>query len=289
MSCAIIANPKAGNIKAALRKRTILEHVAQQLHAPILGLESKDKPEFQKIAQSLSNETEILIVAGGDGTFSDVLNANLNPNVILAYLPLGSGNALRFGLNQPTSYKQWIVRFLQKQIKELDVIRYNDSYRCFFTGIGFEALVMLERKRMREKGFDGIVAYGIPIAKGILTAHPRFKAKINIDGIEHMVANALTISLAKHPYYGYGIIANPYANWDDGYIHVRPITESPMSLAWKIIYAFISTLQPQTYYKGKSVIIHTETPFPVQCDGEIMPATNQASFTILPKNVKVIM
>jgi diacylglycerol kinase (ATP) len=289
MSCAIIANPKAGNIKAALRKRTILEFVAQQLHATILGLESKDRPEFQKIAQSISNEAEILIVAGGDGTFSDVLNANLNPKVILAYLPLGSGNALRFGLNQPISYQKWIARFQQQQVKELDVILYNDTYRCFFTGIGFEAQIMLDRKRMREKGFDGIIAYGIPIAKGILTAHPRFSAVIDVDGNEHAVSNALTISLGKHPYYGYGIKANPYAVWDDGYIHVRPITESPISLAWRLLYAFIGTLKPQTYFKGKSLTIFTETPLPVQCDGEILPATNKASFTILPKNVKVIM
>ncbi|MFB3897828.1 MAG: diacylglycerol kinase family protein [bacterium] len=286
---AIIANPKAGSAKLAEKKNRILNQVASRINATIFGLDSKDKPAFQQIAQSLSNEAEIVIVAGGDGTFSDVLNANLNPNVILAYLPLGSGNALRFGLDLPTSLNKWIAQYQQKRIKELDVILYNDTYRCFFSGIGFEAQIMLDRKRMRDKGFDGIIAYGIPITKGILTAYPRFDAECDVDGIPHTVSNILTISLNKHPYYGYGIKANPYAVWDDGYVHVRPITESPISLTWRLPYSFIKALRPQTYFKGKSVTIHTQAPFPVQCDGEIMPATNAASFTIIPKNVKVIM
>lgn len=286
---AIIANPKAGSAKLAEKKNRILNQVASRINAAIFGLDSKDKPEFQQIAQSLSNEAEILIVAGGDGTFSDVLNAGLNPKVILAYLPFGSGNALRFGLNLPNSLNKWLVQFQKKQIKEVDVILYNNSYRCFFAGIGFEAQIMVDRKRMREKGFDGILAYGIPITKGIITAYPRFNADIEIDGHNQTIPDILTISLGKHPYYGYGIKANPYAVWDDGYIHVRPITESPISLTWKLPYSFLSAIHPKTYFKGKSVIIHTETPFPVQCDGEIMPATNEVVFTILPKNVRVIM
>ncbi|MDI6783742.1 MAG: diacylglycerol kinase family protein [bacterium] len=289
MAYAIIANPKAGSIKAAIEKKAVLEKVAKRLNAPVFGLDSKDKPEFQARAQLLSNDYDILIVAGGDGTFSDVLNAKLNPKVTLAYLPFGSGNALRYGLQLPTSFEKWYPQFQRQQVKELDVILYNDSYRCFFAGLGFEAQVMQDRQRMRQKGFDGFLAYGIPIAKGIVTLHPRINATIEVDGTKHSVKNVLTISLSKHPYYGYGIRANPYAKWDDGLIHIRPITESSFAVGWRILYSFWGILTPQTYFNGKTVTIITESEQPVQCDGELMGTATKTSFTILPKSIKVIM
>jgi diacylglycerol kinase family enzyme len=286
---ALIANPKAGNQQEFNRKKAILNKVANRLKIPIFGLDSKNKTEFQQLAKSLSNDFEVLIVAGGDGTFSDVLNSELNPQVTLAYLPLGSGNALRHGLELPTSVEKWYARFQRKQVKELDLILYNDSYRCFFSGIGFEALVMQERQRMRKKGYDGFLAYGIPIAKGILSFHPRFSASIEIDGTKYQINDILTISLGKHPYYGYGIKANPYAQWDDGLIHLRPINESPISLTWRLPYAFFGTLTPKTYFKGKTMTITAESEHPIQCDGEFMGTAQTATFTILPKGIKVIV
>ena len=285
---ALIANPKAGNQQEFDRKKKILNKVANRLKIPVFGLDSKNKTEFQQLAKSLSNNNEILIVAGGDGTFSDVLNSGLNPQVTLAYLPLGSGNALRYGLELLTSMEKWYARFQRNQVKELDVILYNDSYRCFFSGFGFEAQVMQDRQTMRQKGFDGFLAYGIPIAKGIISRHPRFNAFINVDGVQHIVENILTISLAKHPFYGYGIKANPYARWDDGLIHTRPITESTFAVGWRILYAFYGTLTPQTYFPGKTISITTDTAHPIQCDGEFMGSASTATFTILPKCIKVI-
>jgi diacylglycerol kinase family enzyme len=37
---------------------------------------------------------EVIVVAGGDGTFSDVINAIDTSRTPVAYLPLGSGNAM---------------------------------------------------------------------------------------------------------------------------------------------------------------------------------------------------
>ncbi|MCX7918660.1 MAG: diacylglycerol kinase family protein [bacterium] len=285
----LIANPTAGNPKSFDRKKAILNLVAKRLNIPIYGLDSKSKSEFQSIAQSLSFESEILIVAGGDGTFSDVLNAKINPKIILAYLPLGSGNALRYGLHLPNSVEKWLTVFSRKQIQELDLILYNTTYRCCFSGFGFEAKVMQDRQVMRRKGYNGLLAYGIPIAKGILFREPRFSATIEIDGEKKSVDNILTISLGKHPYYGYGIKANPYAKWNDGLIHIRPITESSASISWRILYAFYGTLTPKTYFSGKNVTITTESEQPIQCDGEFMGTATTATYTILPKCIKIIM
>lgn len=288
MKYAIVANPKAGNKKREDRKKEILNQAARYLGASIFGLESNHKTEFQEIVRSVSNDCEILIVAGGDGTFSDVLNAQINPQVILAYLPLGSGNALRHGLHLPGSFKKWCELVLHRQCHDVDVILYNNTYRCFFSGIGFESHIMQERKRMQQRGFEGFLAYGLPIVKGLITRHPRFNATIDVDGKQNQVSQILTISLGKYPYYGYGINANPYAKWDDGFIHLRAITESNAAVAWRLPYSFISSLAPQTYLKGKSITITTEQPQPVQCDGEYFGTSVSTSFTILPKNIKLI-
>ena len=51
-------------------------------------------------AAELAREVEVLIVAGGDGSFSDAINA-LDSQTTFAYLPFGSGCALRYALDLP--------------------------------------------------------------------------------------------------------------------------------------------------------------------------------------------
>lgn len=288
MQYAIIANPKAGSSKKEARKKMLLDRAAQYLGTSVFGLESNNKTEFQEIARSVSYDCEVLIVAGGDGTFSDVLNARINPQVTLAYLPLGSGNALRHGLHLPFSWKKWIALIQRKQSHAVDVILYNNSYRCIFAGIGFESYIMQERKRLQQRGLEGFIAYGLPIAKGLISGYPRFQATIEVDGKQYSIPQILTISIGKIPYYGYGIKANPYAKWDDGFIHLRAVTESNIAVAWRLPYAYISALAPQTYFKGNRITITTEHNQPVQCDGEYIGATTSTALTVLPKNIRLI-
>src|SRR5574340_163249 len=100
MQFGMIVNPTAGAMNAA-RKAQVLQAVQEVLgECEIRGLDTRSREEFMHCAAELAREVEVLIVAGGDGTFSDAINA-LDSNTTFSFLPLGSGCALQYALDLP--------------------------------------------------------------------------------------------------------------------------------------------------------------------------------------------
>ena len=102
MRFGMIVNPMAGAASA--------ERKAQALHAikevlgdcEIRGEDTRSREEFMQCAVELAREVEVLIVAGGDGSFSDAINA-VDASAVLAFLPLGSGCACSMPWTCPRS------------------------------------------------------------------------------------------------------------------------------------------------------------------------------------------
>ena len=94
MRYAIIANPKAGRLSVD-QKWLVLKKVSQVLDADVHGLDTASTGELTRCAVELSTKCDVLVVAGGDGTLSKVINAIYPSRLSLAYLPLGTGNAIR--------------------------------------------------------------------------------------------------------------------------------------------------------------------------------------------------
>ena len=74
MRYAIITNPASGRMTVD-RKRSELAKAAQILDAQIHGLDTGSAQELAQCAQGLAARYDILVAAGGDGTFSDIINA----------------------------------------------------------------------------------------------------------------------------------------------------------------------------------------------------------------------
>ena len=72
MRYAIIINPVSGNLTVA-RKRIAVEKAAEILNAPTFGLDIATADEFRQRARELSHLYDVLVIAGGDGTLSDML------------------------------------------------------------------------------------------------------------------------------------------------------------------------------------------------------------------------
>ena len=76
MRFGIIANPKSGPASIT-RKWQLLRKVAEILgpQTLIAGLDTGSREEFAQCAKDLVAKVDVMIVAGGDGTFSDMINA----------------------------------------------------------------------------------------------------------------------------------------------------------------------------------------------------------------------
>ena len=83
MRYAIITNPASGNMTADM-KLSILAEAAAILDAEIFGLDTVTAEDLSLCAQELINHCDVLVIAGGDVTLSDIINTIDTARVTLA-------------------------------------------------------------------------------------------------------------------------------------------------------------------------------------------------------------
>ncbi|MEK7698411.1 MAG: diacylglycerol kinase family protein, partial [Nitrospirota bacterium] len=177
MNVNLIVNPIAGNkalrsiknIEDLLNKKASLttfitqkkgdaELFAKQIISEFRG----DKPPFSKEGQG----GDLVIVAGGDGTFNEVINGILSSKesaakkktVPLAFIPLGTTNVLAKELNIPENVGKAVHLALTGAAKKISLGRINGRYFALMAGIGFDGEAVLRAKDSMKK-ISGKEAY----------------------------------------------------------------------------------------------------------------------------------
>ncbi len=97
MRYAIIANPGFGN-KNIAQKHSVLVGAAEILNEEIHSLDTTTPGDFCQYARELANRCDVLVIARGDRTLSDIINSIDTAQKPVAFLPLGTGNAIQHAL-----------------------------------------------------------------------------------------------------------------------------------------------------------------------------------------------
>ncbi len=297
MKYGIIVNPVSGKLSVD-RKRRKLKKVSSILRndCVIGGLDTESKEQFCDCARDLAEKVSVLIIAGGDGTASDVINA-VDSEAVLSYLPFGSGCALRYALNMPFG-----INKIAKQIRDgkehcLDLILCDNSRKAFMTSIGLEAAILQERRDLRKYGIKGPPAYAIATIHQILIDYKRVDTTITVDGETFTVPHALTTIVTKIPYYGYRMKIVPYAEFGDGRLHLLAINAKQTDVMHSVVGSFIDKkifrklLIDQNllgeYKAGKSIQVTTKEERYLQTDGDLYRKGTEFKFEVLPGVLKI--
>ena len=93
-----IINPIAGDIQ----KQNLPKVIAQNLDLSQFEYSIKYTERVGQAShlarQAVKDEVDILVAVGGDGSINEVAKEIVNTPVVLAIIPLGSGNALAYHL-----------------------------------------------------------------------------------------------------------------------------------------------------------------------------------------------
>lgn len=287
MKYGIIVNPVSGKLSVD-RKRRKLKKVSSILRndCVIGGLDTESKEQFCDCARDLAEKVSVLIIAGGDGTVSDVINA-VDSEVVLSYLPFGSGCALRYALNMPFG-----ITKIAKQIRDgkehcLDLILCDNSKKVFLTSIGLEAAILQERGDLQKSGIKGPPAYAIATIHQILIDYKRVDTTITVDGETFTVPDALTTIITKIPYYGYKMNIVPKARFDDGNLHLLAISVSRTEAIYILVRSFLDQNSIGKYRKGHTINITTKEERYLQTNGELYRKGTKFKFEVLPGALKI--
>ncbi len=286
MRYAIVTNPVAGKMSVA-QKRSLLSGPAEILDAEICGLDTTTVDDFCKCARELQGRCDVLVVAGGDGTFSDVLNAIDTSRIPIAFLPLGTGNAMQHALNYKGTLSDIARRIKEGEIREYDLINCDDRKKAFMVSLGIDGMVIRLRSQYRAQGASGFKTYLKAVLNAYFKEYKRTASKMVLDDVTIDMKDLLSLMVVKQPYYGFGMKVVPRARFDDGQLHVLCVNEGLLKAALGGMTAFTFENRIGQYLTGRRLTVSLERPLALQIDGNEGWESDKFQFTVLPKGLKI--
>ena len=285
-SYVILTNPVSGNMRVD-QKLAALKEPAEILRADIHGLDTSKRYDLPQCARALAEEYEVIVVAGGDGTFSDVINAIDTSRRPVAYLPLGSGNAMKYALGYKGSLAKIAYRIKGGEIHEFDLIGCDRGRRAVTASIGIEGTVLRIRNRLLAKGVKGFPAYLRALFAAYLKFYEPAVAELILDDAAYEVTDLLTILIAKHPYYGYGMNVVPRACFDDRRLHTMWIKGGLVTSLFGFMTSFTIGNKIGRHMSCEELTVKLKKPLLLQTDGNTAWVSDRFNFKVLPRALKI--
>ena len=287
MKYGIIVNPVAGELSIEEKGSVVRQASEILVDCEVDGLETTSPTDFRECARALAKRVDILVVAGGDGTVSDVINSVDLDEVALSYLPLGSGKALHYSLDLPESIPSAARQITGGRMRPVDLILCDGNKKALVASVGIDAHIIQERVKYIERGLAGLRAYQRAMIKALLGGYKRPDARVTIDDETFEVPHAFSLMVTKIPFYGYGFKMVRRAKLDDGNLHLLSINS-----AAQVIYGFVSTYSGENragdYRTGKTIHITTTKKEYLQTHGDLVREGTDFTFEILPGALNMI-
>ncbi|WP_337906908.1 diacylglycerol kinase family protein, partial [Iningainema tapete] len=261
---------------------------AEDIRAELAFTKPDESPAL--IAQQAVEEGyDMVIVAGGDGTVSEVAKGLLHAPIPLGIVPIGTYNNIARSLNIPMDVNQACFVLAHGQVKSIDVGQANDEHYFFeAAGVGLDATLfplgeeikggrwgrMLQafRLAMDYQPQRLKIELDRPIAQA--QTHPLPSQRFLRREIAHkreFKLRAMLVVIANAPYYGAGFMVAPNAIVDDGLINVTIYRKFSK---WELVRHFWSISRGQYHYNPKIEIYQVEmvritsiAKLPVHIDG----------------------
>jgi diacylglycerol kinase (ATP) len=236
-----------------------------------------------------------IVIAGGDGTISNVVGSLLNENINFGIIPCGSGNGLAHTakiLKQPAKALDIIFN---GKASAIDGFFVSDRFACMLAGLGFDAKVAHE---FADHPKRGLMTYAQLTLKNFFSINPfRFElkfAKVKID------IDAFFISIANSNQFGNNFTIAPKASLSDGLLDIVIVTaQNKVSFVlqtikqmagWNVMEAssVITKKSGVIYFQTDRIEIINHSQAPLHIDGDPAETPDKLSIEIKKKCFKLI-
>jgi diacylglycerol kinase (ATP) len=266
----VVHNPQAGGADAEELRRLIDRHFADRRVELCECSFAEDMAE--RLAPWLQAGVQLVIVAGGDGTISDVAGALAHGSVPMGILPQGTGNVLAREIDIPLEIEEAAALLAGNYaVRDLDVMRVGKAAYLLSVSVGLSADAMKATSHDQKQQF-GRWAYWIPFFQNFFGPRARdFQVRYN-DEVHTIRATDLLAVNA-------GIIGFKPLRWgpevqaDDGVMNLCYLkARSGLDYLWAI-----GNFLNRRYLRNStvdcipvqtSIFIQAPENLPVQADGD---------------------
>lgn len=233
MKTIFVINPKAGNGKCVENLKKSIKASAEHLKAEVEIYITKAVGDAKKYVEEHCNTKgrARFIACGGDGTLSEVLNGAIGcDGVEIGVMPIGTGNDFCRNFLGTGNFLNAISQISGESVK-CDAIRYHTylegaektGFCANMFNIGFDCNVADMTNTIKSKSVIlGSFAYVISIFTTLIKKKGA-NLKIELDGNVKHKGKLLLTSIANGSFCGGGIMSNPLADVNDGFINLNII------------------------------------------------------------------
>ena len=177
-----------------------------------------DKPAtiIDTVGELLARGQKFIIIGGGDGTISSVVDHFAYARVLFGVLPLGTANSFARALKIPLDLGGAIDVLVNGKVADVDLGKINEDYFANGSSMGLPAAVGRATPHKLKKWL-GRSAYALVGAKEFIR-HQSFQCVVTIDERQTSF-EALDVRIASGSYQG-GVLVAPEAKPDNGEIIV---------------------------------------------------------------------
>ena len=183
--CVLIYNPISG-------KGQMLKHLAEfdkilsENDYEVKFIRTEYAKHATEIIQTLDNDTDLVISAGGDGTFNEVVTGNFKreKRLLLAHIPIGTTNdvGVMFGYGKDPVKNLRLL--LDGEKHNIDICLINNQPFVYVAGFGafLDIPYATPRDLKKKVGYLAYLLYG---AKEVFKKIPMYNLKYRVNGEEY--------------------------------------------------------------------------------------------------------
>ncbi len=240
------------------------------------------------IAAGAAGRVDAILVAGGDGTVCEVINALPDRETPVGYIPLGTANVFARELGIPFDPAAAARVFTSGAARDFDMGKLGDSGFLLMASYGFDAWAV-RRTSLRLKRRLGRFAYLLTSLAGMPFYRPE-PIEIVAGEIDEPVVATFALFANASRYAG-NYIAAPGADMHDGLLDVvcwrRPGKAGAILGVVNLFRGTLSAHSGTTTFRTPSLRFATKRPDFFQIDGD--PAEGKAGrIDIVPRAFRLV-
>ena len=245
--------------------------------------------------QSIIKEERItdVVIAGGDGTVSQVVSSLMKEELNFGIIPCGSGNGLALAAKISKQPAKALEVIFNGKASAIDGFYVNKQFACMLCGVGFDAKVAHEFAQQPKRGLR---TYASLVGKNFFSISP-YHFTIESNGMEFST-EAFFISIANSNQFGNNFTIAPKALLSDGLLDIVIVKKAakPALLYNLVKQIFAGKLQtvetsldlPVIYFQTKKIFIKNSSNAPLHIDGDPAETPEELKIEIRKKCFRLI-
>jgi diacylglycerol kinase (ATP) len=290
----LIFNPQSkGAQDGTYRLEAIVSCLRSYGFAIEVGTKTSGKVARELAKTAVEQDTDLVIVAAGDGTIEDVVGQLVGTKTALGILPIGTMNNLARALGVPLNLEDACTLLAMGTTRYIDVGRVitsnkrREGYFLETAGVGLSALAA-PMGQDAEKGRWALLLKALGKALAFKAAN----VAVSYDDGDMLESQTQLVTVSNAPLFGMNLLVAPDAKMDDGLLDLAlydGMGKMDLERHFLAISEGKRVGEPRiSFHRVKRVRIAADKPIEANADLHILAGQQTWEIDVLPRALAVV-